>query len=234
MRKGFEKVKCLVCDDYFEKRVSEIKRYPNHCCSKKCRFGFNDKKIEKKCKTCGASIFRPPSLFYGKKFVFCNKECYDKFQSKRKKVVCDFCGSVFEKQLSIIKRSRNNFCSLECSGKYVCKTSFIELEFEKLIKDLGIFYIRNDRNIIGPKELDFYFPDYNYAVEINGKAHYEPIYGEEVLAAHKKRDSKKKMLCKEKGIILRVVKPGNCILGVYMRRLKRVAWELKRHVRQYN
>ena len=175
-------------------------------------------------------LIRPPSLFKGKKNIFCNKKCHDEYQFKGKKVVCDYCGDIFEKQRCMIKRSRHNFCSMTCSSKYVHKTSFIETEFENLIKHLGIKYSRNDRTIIPPLELDFYFPDYDYAVEINGKAHYLPIYGEDVLAAQKERDSRKRRRCKDEKILLRVVKPGNCINGVYMKRLKRVVWEIKQRI----
>ena len=169
-------------------------------------------------------------MFKGKKNIFCGKECADEYQTKKQQVVCDYCGIIFGKQRSIIKRSRHNFCNTSCASKYVHKTSFIETEFENLIKDLGIKYSRNDRTIIPPLELDFYFPDYNYAVEINGKAHYFPIYGEDTLAAQKKRDSRKRKNCKSDKILLRVVKPGNCVNGIYMKRLKRVVWELKKHV----
>lgn len=230
MKKGFKAVSCLVCEKMFEKREAEIRRYPNHCCSKECRSKGNNKRVKRKCDNCGSSVIRPPSLFGGKKNIFCGKECADEYQTKKQQVVCDYCGVIFGKQRSIIKRSRHNFCSTSCSSRYVHKTSFIEAEFENLIKNLGIKYSRNDRTIIPHLELDFYFPDYKYAVEINGKAHYFPIYGEDILAAQKKRDSRKRKRCKSEKILLRVVKPGNCVNGTYMKRLKRVVWELKKHV----
>lgn len=229
MKKGFSNVNCLSCGKEFEKRIAEIRRHPNHCCSKKCRSDYNNKRIKKKCDNCGRGVIRPPSLFDGKKNVFCGKECANEYQTKKQKVVCDYCGDIFEKQRSIIKRSRHNFCSLTCSSKYLHKTSFVETEFEKLIKDLGIKYSRNDRTIIPKLELDFYFSDYKYAVEINGGTHYFPIYGEDALAAQKKRDSRKRRRCKDENILLRVVKPGNCQPNTYMKRFKRVVWELKKH-----
>ena len=76
-------------------------------------------------------------------------------------------------------------------------------------------------------ELDFYFPDIKFAVEVNGRCHYDPIYGEDSLAGQKVRDSKKRQRCKELGIILRVVKPGDCKRETYMPRYKRVIWEIK-------
>lgn len=56
------------------------------------------------------------------------------------------------------------FCK-EHSVGYNC--SGIEYEVKDFIDSLGISYIHNDRNLIG-KELDFYFPDKNLAIEVNG------------------------------------------------------------------
>jgi len=48
-------------------------------------------------------------------------------------------------------------------------TSFsTELKLENLLKELNVEYIKNDRMLIKPKEVDFYIPDYNLAIEING------------------------------------------------------------------
>ena len=43
-----------------------------------------------------------------------------------------------------------------------------EILMMKFFDELGIKYTANDRKIIKPLELDFYFPDYNIAIEING------------------------------------------------------------------
>jgi hypothetical protein len=48
------------------------------------------------------------------------------------------------------------------------------------------------------------------------------------LAAQKVRDRKKRRACKERGIILRVVKPGDCKRETYMPRYKRVIWEIEK------
>lgn len=43
-----------------------------------------------------------------------------------------------------------------------------ELEIRKIIDDLNLQYITNDRNIIAPSELDIYIPEKNIAIEYNG------------------------------------------------------------------
>jgi very-short-patch-repair endonuclease len=98
--------------------------------------------------------------------------------------------------------------------------------FENMISAIGVVYVRNDRNVIKPLELDFYFPDLKFAVEINGPTHYRPIYGEEALAASKARDKRKRDLCKKLGIKLRVVKPAKD--GVMQRRFATVLREISR------
>lgn len=47
--------------------------------------------------------------------------------------------------------------------------SYYEVIIDNYLKELGIEnVVRNTRKIIAPKELDFYLPDYNVAIEVNG------------------------------------------------------------------
>lgn len=230
VRKGYTEVSCRVCNKKFEKRSIDVIRYPNHCCSVECRSKNNDKTIAVRCSQCGLGLRKPPSLLKGKKNVFCSEACANKFQTTKVDVVCPICGKIFRQHLCIIKRARHgfNFCSTECRSKHVFKKSYVETLFEGMLANLSVKYDRNNRTEISPMELDFWFPDLRYAVEINGACHYKPLYGEEVLAAQKVRDRKKRKLCKEKGITLRSVRverPGD---GTFERRLRRVIWELKR------
>lgn len=70
-------------------------------------------------------------------------------------------------------------CSVPLLDKLICdydleefkSTSYYEVIIDNYLKDLGIENIvRNTRKIIAPKELDFYLPDYNLAIEVNGLA----------------------------------------------------------------
>ncbi len=232
-KKGY-KVKCIVCDIRFEKAPAEQKRYPVHCCSVECRSKYNDKREIRKCDECGDKIFRPPSILKDRKNLFCSIECHDVFQNCKTKVKCEKCGKKIWKSPSAMKE-RHYFCSMKCFSKYGFAESFVETEFENLIKPLKIVYQRNDRSVLygcakngGGLELDFYFPEIKFAVEVNGVCHYKPIYGEDALAGQKVRDRNKRRACKRRGIILRVVKPGNCKRETYMPRYRRVVREINR------
>jgi len=233
-RKAYTKkqniVKCVVCNNEFRKAAADIKRYPTHCCSLECRNKYNNKRIRLVCPVCEKVFYKPPSLIYGKKNIFCSVECHDKFQNHKTKVKCNECGKDIFKSPVFIKQNRHHFCDSSCFSKFSFKTSFVETEFEKLVKNIGIKYIRNDRTVIGPLELDFWFPSLKYAVEINGSLHYKPVYGQKAFRGQKERDKRKRKKCKQLGIKLRTVKPGNCKIETYLPRYKRVIWEIKRLV----
>lgn len=224
-------VACVVCGEKFYKNSAERKRHPIHCCSIKCRNDNNNKKVRIYCKNCNKILYRPPSILRGKNNIFCSKECYDEFQDNKVQVKCEKCGKSVFKSPIYIKRNRHYFCSVKCFAKYKFKESFVETKFEELVKKLNIKYDRNDRTVVAPLELDFYFPDINYAVEVNGAFHYKPIHGENKLKKQKERDSRKHKKCKELGITLRTVKPGDCKYETFMPRYKRVIWELKKHIK---
>ena len=230
------KVQCVVCNSIFEKVSAEQKRHPVHCCSVICRNKYNDRRELRKCDECGGKVFRPPSVLKNRDNIFCSIKCHDAYQNQKTEVECVKCGKKVWKSPSAMLE-RHYFCSRECFSKYSFAESFVETEFEKLVKPLVLSYVRNDRSVLdgcakhgGGLELDFYFPDIKFAVEVNGCCHYNPIYGEDVLAGQKVRDKKKRRKCRELGIILRVVKPGDCKYKTYMPRYKRVIWEIKRRI----
>lgn len=72
-----------------------------------------------------------------------------------------------------------------------------EIMLMKLFDNLGIKYITNDRTIIKPLELDFYFPDYHIAIEINGIYFHSELFGKD-----KNYHKYKTELCEQKGIQL--------------------------------
>ncbi len=224
------KVICVVCDKKFYKNSAEQKRSPTHCCSIKCRNDYTNKRVKINCKNCDKTLYRPPSILEGKKNIFCSKKCHDEFQDCKIEFKCDKCGTKANASPSLYNKSRHHFCSVGCCAKYKFKESFVESQFEDLVKKLNIKYDRNNRSVVGPLELDFYFPEINYAVEINGSCHYKPIYGNKSLAGQKKRDRRKRKKCKELGIMLRIVKPGDCKINTYLPRYKRVVWELKKYI----
>lgn len=62
----------------------------------------------------------------------------------------------------------------------------------------------NDKTAIN-SELDFYFPDLNLAIELNGILHFEPIYGHNKLDQIQSNDNKKAFLCNQNQINLAVL-----------------------------
>ena len=71
-----------------------------------------------------------------------------------------------------------------------------EIELENFFNEHNITYLRNTREIIKPKELDFCLPDHNLAIELNGLHWHSELY------VDKNYHYEKYYLCKEKGIRL--------------------------------
>lgn len=59
-------------------------------------------------------------------------------------------------------------------------------------------------------ELDFYFPDLKFAIELNGIFHYEPIYGQDKFDRIQSNDKQKSILCFQKGIELGIIDSSTC------------------------
>lgn len=236
-RKAYQ-VTCVVCGNDFEKVPAEQKRYPVHCCSVECRSEYNNKRMSIQCENCGQNLVRPPSQIKDKNF--CSTECHDEFQDQKIQVKCRCCGKPVWKSPVYINRTTVHFCSIECSGKYCCHGNGIELLFEDCIKNLGLNYERNNRSVLWDRvaqhntddrrykcELDFYFPDIEYAVEINGFTHHSPIYGDKRVNQQKERDSRKRRMCKQAGIKLRTVWIKDPSVEVMTRKFKTVVREIK-------
>ena len=79
--------------------------------------------------------------------------------------------------------------------EYKYRSSY-EIELEQFLRDENICYEYNTRNVISPYELDFYLPDYNIGIEINGLYWHSNIFKEN------NYHLKKYNLCKEKNIRL--------------------------------
>lgn len=76
---------------------------------------------------------------------------------------------------------------------------------EKLKTDYpNLRVVLNDKAAID-SELDFYFPQLRFAIELNGIVHYEPIYGQDTFKRIRNNDSQKSIVCAAKGIELAVI-----------------------------
>lgn len=147
-------------------------------------------------------------------YAFCQQSCAFKYKSytQSKMLNCTNCDKVFKRDLSGL--NKNNFCCQSCAATYNNKhktkgyrRSKLEVFIEKQIKNSfpNLEFITNSTKLIN-YELDFYFPNINLAMEINGIFHYKPIYGEEKLNKIKTNDCAKKKLCKKNKIKLIVIK----------------------------
>ena len=70
-------------------------------------------------------------------------------------------------------------------------------------------FICNQKTAI-ESELDFYFPQLRFAIELNGITHYEPIYGADKFEKIQNNDKRKVIACYEKGIELTIVDTSSC------------------------
>ena len=102
-------------------------------------------------------------------------------------------------------------------------------QFEDLVGEMLAFWYPNEtvyRNYRPPwllgMELDFYFPDLKFAVEVNGAQHYlfVPVMQDdpEKYTDQRRRDSRKRQIMKERGEHVVVIRSLNGIYG-HMRKI---------------
>mgnify|MGYP001548406026 FL=1 len=143
---------------------------------------------------------------------YCSRECFCEGQKVRVKTSCSNCGTLLSKTSSKLKYD-NAFCSRSCAATYNNKHKkhgtrrskleiYLEKELRKEFPDLEL--ICNGKEAIG-SELDFYFPELRFAIELNGIFHYEPIYGQDKLERIQNNDRQKLIRCYKKGIELAIV-----------------------------
>jgi hypothetical protein len=175
---------CQQCKIEFYKLPGEIKRTPNHFCSREC---YNQ-------------------------YVKCNKYLYCT------DVICLQCNDTFTKKNSEIKKTPSNFCSKSCAASYNnthktygTRRAKLEVFLEEQIKEHypELELICNQKTAI-KSELDFYFPQLRFAIELNGITHYEPIYGVDKFEKIQNNDKRKVIACYERGIELAIIDASSC------------------------
>jgi hypothetical protein len=144
---------------------------------------------------------------------FCSIQCFNETKVKSCSEQCRNCGKVTLRSPSERKKSKNVFCNHSCAAtynnknkKYGIRRSKLEIFLEKELKILypNLEIIANGKEAI-KSELDFYFPQLKFALELNGPTHYEPIYGLEKLTQIQRNDKQKFKLCHEAGIELAII-----------------------------
>jgi len=92
-------------------------------------------------------------------------------------------------------RNRNGIICPICNPLH--SFSSLEIRFENILKELNITdYIKNSRKIINPLEIDFYFKNFDIAVELNG------VYWHSEIHIDNNYHKNKSDLCKDKKIQL--------------------------------
>lgn len=185
--------------------------------------GYNQKLILS-CKEHGEFQITPSHLFSGRGCPYCsgNKQKtreeiielikseqpyadygYDYFEYRgmhvTSKFKCNKCGSYFFNSPSNLLYHHNScpFCNgstMEKEMKYFLDNEGVKYEFQKTFD-----WLMNKGHLY----LDFYLPDYNLAIECQGKQHFEEVnFGNKktLLKETKERDLFKKKLCGEHSI----------------------------------
>jgi hypothetical protein len=168
-----------------------------------------------------------------KKKFFCSRQCHHNYHSTKQETICANCNSKFLKLPSQISKSKsgNSFCSKSCATtfnnrnkEYGTRRSKIEQYIDERIKIAlpNLVFLCNNKEIIG-SELDFYFPELQLGIQINGIVHYKPIYGQSKLDQIQKIDQEKREVCAGKGITLFEL---DCSNDKYLNKtLKNKRWE---------
>lgn len=187
---------CPICSgtiEYLNKRSYKNALENNSKC-KNCTGKANGKKgiglinyknrngKDVKCEECGKDHYRPMWDLKRNKKYFCSRKCADLYHSKSmtkyehpiKK--CDFCEQDFK-----TSRNRKKYCSVKCASSANLKTingkgpkqlkTKPELEFKKLLEENSINFVfqKDVQWKRGWKKwYDFYIPEYNMLIEIDG------------------------------------------------------------------
>jgi hypothetical protein len=176
--------------------------------------------VELECPQCRSIFARTKNVIQSKfgthndeSIIYCSHQCSSKASITKQKVECLWCRIIFEKHPNQIKNSPKHFCSRSCAAKYNNThkvkgnrrsklEAWLEEQLKIILPTLDIKY--NYKETINA-ELDIYIPSLRVAFELNGIFHYEPIYGQEKLAAIQNNDNRKFQACLEKNIELVII-----------------------------
>lgn len=173
--------------------------------------------LEVSCINCNKVIKRYPSDLNSTGKYWCSVICRYP-NNKHQTVNCLKCNKEFLKRNSECLRLPSHFCSRSCSSsynnthkKYGIRRSKLEIYLEEEIRKNypHLELICNQKSVI-ESELDFYFPELRFAIELNGITHYEPIYGEYKFEKIKNNDKRKVIACYEKDIELAIIDSSSC------------------------
>jgi hypothetical protein len=138
---------------------------------------------------------------------FCSQQCGRLAHRKAVAVACEWCEAWFTKQAKEIRRSKHHFCGRSCAARWrnahkthgVRRSKLERWLEERLRKGFPRTDFRFNSRPFG-HELDIYVPALRIAYEINGVAHYRPIWGESKLASVQANDDLRRVSCAARGV----------------------------------
>lgn len=190
--------------EYYRQNPEEFKKYraqpvPLNCCE------------------CNILYYKSPRIarsFRDQEKNFCSRECLDKHNTTAVTNPCGYCSKMVTRRLAEHKKAKRHiFCNHSCAAKYNNKhkttgtrRSKIECYIDEQLKILypQLNIVTNSVSLMN-FELDFYFPELRFAIELNGIVHYEPIYGVDKFERIQNNDKQKMLRCSELGIELMVI-----------------------------
>ena len=185
---------CIVCPKHGEFWQRPDKIINRHDGCEKCSYEYRSSIFRKK----QDDFIKDAVKIHGNKYDY-SKTFYHKSSDK----ICIICPKHGEFWQIANDHIRGSGCP-------VCKQSNLEKEIINRLNIEDIKYIYQCGHDIfswlGRQTLDFYLPDYNIAIECQGRQHFQPIEhfgGKLGLKACIERDKNKKMLCDKNGIKLK-------------------------------
>ena len=173
------------------------------------------------CSYCNVSYSRHTinlraTIQQGNVNIYCSTDC--RINATRTQLVdtnCGECNRTLLRRITEIKASKSGyvFCNRSCAASYNNKhkthgtrRSKMEAFLEDYITNAypNVVMLCNNKTAIG-SELDFYFPELKFAIELNGIFHYEPIFGEDKLTKIQNNDNRKIIACYENNIELAII-----------------------------
>ena len=113
-------------------------------------------------------------------------------------VKCNVCGTIFDTHILgyLTEKTNHDICRVCHPIENIIYDSIISTQIENILKEQNVKYHKNTRSIIKPLELDFYLPEYNLALEINGN------YWHSEIKKNKNYHLDKTKMCNKQGVKL--------------------------------
>ena len=180
-------VKCSYCEKKLFRFICSIKKNKSGLffCNQKCKGKYTRKRIKVKCDNCNKVFEKTKRNLTNKNF--CSNKCQGEYITKTqtREITCFVCKKKVRKTLSEYKKYRFHFCSKECYKKgrkillkngiyknnlFKTKRFFNTKPEEKMgliLNKLGLKFKR--QFYLKGKVYDFYLPDYNTLIEVDGE-----------------------------------------------------------------